>query len=173
MCCYLPYLSACGPPQNSPDPSPGLRAAQEGLQEPQEGLEELIFYEISVIWVQAGYFGSGKTLGGLFWPRKNLGGRYFGTEKNMRMCAFWKFDAQTLYFWYIGNPQRSSFVTPEYLSGLVHGPVIERSPVRVPAPRRSFRGHLFVNFGMSLDVSGSGLGTFSDGFESMSGGVEK
>ena len=28
----------------------------------------------------------------------------------------------------------------------------------------SFRGHFFVNFGMSWDVSGSGLGTFSDGF---------
>ena len=46
----------------------------------------------------AGYFGRGKTLGGLFWLRKNLGGRYFGTEKTMRMCAFWKFDTQTLYF---------------------------------------------------------------------------
>ena len=52
----------------------------------------------------------------------------------------------------------------EYPSGLVLGPGIWRSPVRVPAPRRSFRGHLFVNFGMSWDVSGNGLGTFSDGF---------
>ena len=38
----------------------------------------------------------------------------------------------------------------------------------------SFRGHFFVNFGMSWDVSGSGLGTFSDGFglvlENMSDG---
>ena len=48
--CYLPYLSACGPPQTSPDPSPGPSAAQEGLQEPWEGLEEPIFDEISVIW---------------------------------------------------------------------------------------------------------------------------
>ena len=53
---------------------------------------------------------------------------------------------------------------PEYPSGLVLGPGIGRSPVRFPAPRRSFRGHFFVNFGMSWDVSGSGLGTFSDGF---------
>ena len=65
----------------------------------------------------------------------------------------------------------------EYPSGLVLGPGIGRSPVRFPAPRRSFRGHFFVNFGMSWDVSGSGLGTFSDGFgmvlEKMSGGVGK
>ena len=53
---------------------------------------------------------------------------------------------------------------PEYPSGLVLGPGIWRSPVRFPAPRRSFRGNFFVNFGMSWDVSGSGLGTFSDGF---------
>ena len=39
-----------------------------------------------------------------------------------------------------------------------------RSPVRFPAPRISVRGNCFVNFGMSWDVSGSGLGTFSDGF---------
>ena len=81
ICCYLPYLSACGPPKTSPDPSPGLRAAQEGLQEPQEGLEELIFDEISVIWVQAGYFGSGKTLGGLFWPQKNPWRAILAAEK--------------------------------------------------------------------------------------------
>ena len=41
----------------------------------------------------------------------------------------------------------------------------------------SFWAHFFVNFGMSWDVSGSGLGTFSDGFgmvlEKMSDGVEK
>ena len=41
----------------------------------------------------------------------------------------------------------------------------------------SFRDHFFVNFGMSWDVSGSGLGMFSDGFgmvlEKMSGGVNK
>ena len=36
--------------QTSPDPSPGLRAAQEGLQEPREGLEEPTFDEIAVIW---------------------------------------------------------------------------------------------------------------------------
>ena len=53
---------------------------------------------------------------------------------------------------------------PEYPSGLVLGPGIGRLPVRFPASRRSFRGHFFVNFGMSWDVSGSGLGTFSDGF---------
>ena len=46
----------------------------------------------------AGCFGRGKTLGGLFWLRKNLGGRYFGAEKTMRVCTFWKFDTQTLYF---------------------------------------------------------------------------
>ena len=66
---------------------------------------------------------------------------------------------------------------PEYRSGLVLGPGIGRPPVRFPAPRRSFRGHFFVNFGMSWDVSGSGLGTFSDRFgmvlEKMSDGVEK
>ena len=65
----------------------------------------------------------------------------------------------------------------KYPSGLVLGPGIGRSPVRFPAPRKSFRGHFFVNFGMSWDVSGSGLGTFSDGFgmvlEKMSDGVEK
>ena len=41
----------------------------------------------------------------------------------------------------------------------------------------SFRGNFFVNFGMSWDLSGSGLGTFSDGFgmvlEKVSDGVEK
>ena len=52
----------------------------------------------------------------------------------------------------------------EYPSGLALGPGIWRSPVRFPAPRRSVRGHFFVNFGMSWDVSGSGLGTFSDRF---------
>ena len=66
---------------------------------------------------------------------------------------------------------------PEYPSGLVLGPGIERPPVRFPAPRRSFRGHFFVNLGMSWDVSGSGLGTFSDGLgmvlNKMLGGVEK
>ena len=45
------------------------------------------------------------------------------------------------------------------------------------APRRSVRGHLFINFGMSWDVSGSGLGTFSDRFgmvlAKMSDGFEK
>ena len=53
---------------------------------------------------------------------------------------------------------------PEYLSGLVLGPGIGRSWVRFPAPRRSFWGNLFVNFGMSWDVSGSALGMFSDRF---------
>ena len=53
---------------------------------------------------------------------------------------------------------------PEYPSGLVLGPGIWRSLVRFPASRRSFRDHFFVNFGMSWDVSGSGLATFSDGF---------
>ena len=52
---------------------------------------------------------------------------------------------------------------PEYLSGLVLGPGIGRSWVRFPAPRRSFWGHFFVNFGTSWDVSGNGLGTFLDG----------
>ena len=52
----------------------------------------------------------------------------------------------------------------EYPSGLVIGPGIWRSPVRFPAPRRSFRSHFFVNFGMSWDLSRSGLGTFSHGF---------
>ena len=66
---------------------------------------------------------------------------------------------------------------PEYPSGLVLGPGIGRPSVRFPASRRSFRGHFFVNFGMSWDVSGSGLGTFSDGFgmvlKKMSDGAEK
>ena len=51
----------------------------------------------------------------------------------------------------------------------------------IPGPPKvilgSFRGHFFVNFGMSWDVSGSGLGTFSNRFgmvlEKMSDGVEK
>ena len=51
----------------------------------------------------------------------------------------------------------------EYPSGLVPGQGVGRSPVRFPAPRRSVRGHFFINFGMSWDVSGSGLGTFWDG----------
>ena len=66
---------------------------------------------------------------------------------------------------------------PEYPSGLVLGPEIGRSWVRFPASRGSFRDHFFVNFGMSWDVSGSGLGTFSDRFgmvlEKMSNGFEK
>ena len=66
---------------------------------------------------------------------------------------------------------------PACPSGLVLGPGIGRPPVRFPAPRRSFRGHFFVNFGMSWDVSGSGLGTFSDRFgmvsEKVSDGVKK
>ena len=41
----------------------------------------------------------------------------------------------------------------------------------------SFQRHFFVNFGMSWDLSRSGLGTFSDGFgmvlEKMLGSVEK
>ena len=55
-------------------------------------------------------------------------------------------------------------MSSEYPSGFVLGPGIQRSSVRFPAPRRSFWGHFFVNFGMSWDVSGSGSGTFSDGF---------
>ena len=31
-------------------------------------------------------------------------------------------------------------------------------------PEGRFRGHVVVNFGMSWDVFGIGLGTFSDGF---------
>ena len=65
---------------------------------------------------------------------------------------------------------------PEYPSGLVPGPGIGRSPVRFPVPRRSFRGHFLANFGMSWDVSRSGLGTFSDAvgmvLEKMSDGVD-
>ena len=64
----------------------------------------------------------------------------------------------------------------EYPSGLVPGPGIGTSPVRFPAPPRSVRGNFFINFGMYWDVSGSGLGTFSDGFgmvlEKMSDKVE-
>ena len=65
----------------------------------------------------------------------------------------------------------------EYPDGLVLGPGIWRSPVRFPAPRRSFWEHVFVIFGMSRDVCGIILGIFSDGFGmvwgKMSGGVEK
>ena len=46
----------------------------------------------------------------------------------------------------------------------------------IPGSRRSFWGHCFANFGMSWDVSGSGLGMFLDGFgmvwEKMSDEVE-
>ena len=52
----------------------------------------------------------------------------------------------------------------EYPSGLVPGQGNGRSPVGFPAPRRSVRDHFFDNFEMSWDVSGSGLGTLSDGF---------
>ena len=128
----------------------------------------------------AGYFGRGKTLGGLFWLRKNLGFRYLGCGKTMRTRTFWKFEIQTPYFCCIEDPQRSSFARPEYPSGLVLGPGIGRSPVRFPAPRRSFRGHFGVTFssilgclGMCLGVVwgrfGMGLGWFgkktSDGAE--------
>ncbi len=45
----------------------------------------------------------------------------------------------------------------------------------IPGSPGSVRGHFFVDFGMSWDVSGSGLGTFSDGFgmvlKKMSDGV--
>ena len=34
----------------------------------------------------------------------------------------------------------------------------------IPGSPGSFRGHFFVKFGMSWDVSGSGQGTFLDGF---------
>ena len=50
--------------------------------------------------------GCGKTMGGLFWPQKNLGRAiwaaekpwvgYFGRGKTMRTRTFWKFDIQTL-----------------------------------------------------------------------------
>ena len=44
----------------------------------------------------------------------------------------------------------------------------------IPGSPKVVSGSLFVNFGMSWDVSGSGLGTFSDGFgmvlENMSDG---
>ena len=47
----------------------------------------------------------------------------------------------------------------------------------IPGSRRSFLGHVFVIFGMSWDVSGSGLGMFLDRFgkvlEKMSDGVRK
>ena len=65
---------------------------------------------------------------------------------------------------------------PEYPGGWVLGLGIGRSWVRFPAPRTSFWGNVFVNFGMSWDVSGIGLETFSDGFgmvlEKMSDGDE-
>ncbi len=48
---YLPYLHVALPEPAQIHPA-GLRAALEGLQEPQEGLEELIFDDISVTWVQ-------------------------------------------------------------------------------------------------------------------------
>ena len=54
---------------------------------------------------------------------------------------------------------------------------VGRSPVRFPAPRGSVRGHFFVIFGMSWEVSGSGLGMFLDRFGKvlgkMSDGVRK
>ena len=57
---------------------------------------------------------------------------------------------------------------PEYPSGLVPGPGNREVAGSIPGSPKvisgSFRGHFFVNFGMAWDVSGSGLGTFSDGF---------
>ena len=54
---------------------------------------------------------------------------------------------------------------------MVLGPGSGRWRVRFPARTSHFwgvfwsgRGHFFVNVGRSWDVSGSGLGTFSDGF---------
>ena len=53
----------------------------------------------------------------------------------------------------------------------------EKNFVGFPAPRRSVWVHFFMKFGMSWDVSGSGLGTFSDGFgmvlKKISGRAEK
>ena len=62
---------------------------------------------------------------------------------------------------------------PEYPGGLVLGRGIWRSPVRFPAPRKSFRGHFFINLGISWDVSRSGLGMFSDGFGMVSQKMSK
>ena len=64
----------------------------------------------------------------------------------------------------------------EYPSGLVPGQGVGRSTVRFLAPRRQVRDH-FIIFGMSWDVSGSGLATFSDRFgrvlEKISDGVKQ
>ena len=62
------------------------------------------------------------------------------------------------------KPSEELFSKVKTPNGLVNGPGIGRSPVRFPAPRRSVQGHFFINFGMSWNVSGDGLGTFSDGF---------
>ena len=75
-------LERMWPSPNQPRSIPSAACSPGGgLQEPQEGLEELIFGEISMIWVQAGYFGRGETLGGLFWPRKNRAGAILAVEK--------------------------------------------------------------------------------------------
>ena len=89
-----------------------------------------------------------------------------------------------LYFWYIGNLYRGNILRREQPSGKVLGLGSGRYPVRFPARASHFwvtfwsgRGHFFVNFGMSWDVSGSGQGMFLDGFgmvfEKMSEGVQK
>ena len=55
----------------------------------------------------------------------------------------------------------------EYPSGLVLRTWNREAASSIPGSPKfisgSFRGHFFVNFGMAWDVSGSGLGTFSDG----------
>ena len=68
----------------------------------------------------------------------------------------------------------------EYLSGLVIGPGIWRSPVRFPASRRSFRVHFEVIFSSTWDVLGcvwewlrDVFGWVWDDFEKISGGAEK
>ena len=69
----------------------------------------------------------------------------------------------------------------EYPSGLVLGPGIWRSPVRFPAPQRSFRGHFGVTFSSILGCLGMCLGVVWGRFrmglgwfrKKMPGGVEK
>ena len=124
---------------------------------------------------RAGYFGRGKTQGGLCWPQKNLGrailaterpwAGYFGCGKTWagvilaaeKPCA--RAHSRNSVFLIHRKPSEELFCEARIpYSGLVLGPGIWRSPVRFPAPRKSFRAHFGVTFSSILGCLGMCLG---------------